>query len=82
MSYARWSSDDFKSDVYCYPHVDGHYQLEISNAKSHLNLPYLGESFSFNTLKELSNKLTELRVLGYYVPDKAFKRIHAEVTSS
>lgn len=94
MSYTRWSTDDFRSDVYCYPHVDGHYQLEIASSKemesseetnSHvtyrmpIDLPYDGHSFSFDTLEELFNKLSELRSLGYYIADSAFNNIEKEI---
>jgi len=72
MSYTRWSTDNFRSDVYCYPHIDGHYQLEIASSREMessedtnsrvryrmpIDLPYAGHSFSFDTLKELYNKV-------------------------
>lgn len=30
MSYCRFSSDDFQSDVYCYAHVYGGYQIHVA----------------------------------------------------
>ena len=31
MSYCRWSSDSFKSDLYVYAHVDGFYSINIAD---------------------------------------------------
>jgi len=30
MSYCRWSSDNWKSDVYCYEHVDGGWTTHVA----------------------------------------------------
>lgn len=30
MSYARWSSDDFRSDVYVYEHVNGGWTIHVA----------------------------------------------------
>lgn len=30
MSYCRWSSDDFQSDVYVYEHVSGHWAIHVA----------------------------------------------------
>lgn len=30
MSYCRWSSDNWKSDVYVYAHVDGFYSINVA----------------------------------------------------
>lgn len=33
MSYCRWSSMDFKCDLYCFEHVAGHYQTYVAGNK-------------------------------------------------
>jgi hypothetical protein len=33
MSYCRWSSDDWKSDVYTYAHVDGSWTTHVAGRK-------------------------------------------------
>jgi hypothetical protein len=33
MSYCRWSSDDFKSDVYTYAHVDGSWTTHVAGRR-------------------------------------------------
>lgn len=30
MSYCRWSSDNWKCDLYCYAHVDGSYTTHVA----------------------------------------------------
>jgi hypothetical protein len=30
MSYCRFSSENSKSDVYCYQHIDGHYVIHVA----------------------------------------------------
>lgn len=33
MSYCRWSSMDFKCDLYCYEHVDGSWTTHVASNK-------------------------------------------------
>lgn len=85
MSYCRWSSDDFKSDVYVY----GMYSkgkkiwpIHIAEMKSELipiGLPYDGQNWSAETLEEIEQKLLLLRETGYHVPERALQRIRMEM---
>jgi len=40
MSYCRWSSDNWKCDLYCYAHVDGGYMTHVAGCR-HKNVPEL-----------------------------------------
>lgn len=115
MSYCRFSSDNWKSDVYCYYSVGDFYQIFVAENRiveeipivdfklpidklresikkqnealsncTHvsLRLPCDGESFECNTLKEMRDKLIELRKMGYHVPDNVFKRIDEELADN
>jgi len=33
MSFVRWSSDDYKSDVYAYEHCDGFFTVHVASMK-------------------------------------------------
>lgn len=39
MSYCRWSSDNFKSDVYSYEHCDGYYATHVAGNRLTAPLP-------------------------------------------
>lgn len=41
--------------------------------------PYDGESFVYATLQDLHDALTDLRLVGYHVPDFAFEAIKEEM---
>ena len=41
MSYCRWSSDDFTSDVYVYAHVDGGWTTHIASRRHAADLSKL-----------------------------------------
>ena len=59
MSYCRWSSDNFKCDVYCYEDVMGGYTTHVANSKPVGDLP---EMPSINMPKEeWKNKYKEYR---------------------
>jgi hypothetical protein len=42
MAYVRWSSDDFKSDVYCYADVNGGYTLHVAGGRYPEGIPEVG----------------------------------------
>ena len=41
MSFCRWSSDNFKCDVYAYEHVDGYFALHVASSKHVGDVPLL-----------------------------------------
>jgi hypothetical protein len=42
MSYVRWSSDDFRSDVYCYADVNGGFTTHTAALRVPENTPRVG----------------------------------------
>ena len=83
MSYCRWSSDDFKSDVYAFAHSDGGYETMISDCRQGNEPtpgPHAGKSFNDPTLETFRERLLWLREQGYCVPQKAIDRIDRELT--
>jgi len=51
----------------------------IESEKYKIGLPYDGETYKFNTLQELKDKMLELKEIGYKVPDEAFELIDREL---
>lgn len=41
MSYCRFSSDNWKSDIYCYEHCDGHFQIHVADSRHVGDIPSL-----------------------------------------
>ena len=41
MSYCRFSSDNWKSDIYCYEHCQGYYQIHIAKKRIKGTIPPL-----------------------------------------
>jgi len=41
MSYCRWSSDDFKSDIYCYESCDGGFEIMVAENKILGDIPHV-----------------------------------------
>ncbi|MFH1633386.1 MAG: hypothetical protein ABIG63_05160 [Chloroflexota bacterium] len=41
MSYCRWSSDNFKSDIYCYADVSGGWTIHVASKHLEKELPPL-----------------------------------------
>ena len=39
MSYCRWSSDDWKSDIYCYYDCGGYYAIHVAGRRPTVKLP-------------------------------------------
>lgn len=37
MSYCRWSSDDFRSDVYCYHDMSGHWVIHVAGMRHQID---------------------------------------------
>jgi hypothetical protein len=65
MSYCRWSSDNFKSDVYTYAHIDGSWTTHVAgNRRVGLEMlppsPYTRESLKRPDWKELYHKYHEV----------------------
>ena len=44
MSYCRFSSDDWKSDVYCYADVGGGYTTHVAGNRTKINAPEIPDS--------------------------------------
>lgn len=42
MAYCRWSSDNWKSDVYCYENVSGAWTTHVAGRKHRGEIPPLG----------------------------------------
>jgi len=74
MAYCRWGPN---SDVYVYRGFSGSWWGFI--ARRNLPLPNGEDWFKCSSLEELQQKLTELRELGYKIPDRTFERIGKEV---
>ena len=43
MSYCRWSSDDFKCDLYCYKDVSGGYKTHVADRRIVGDIPHAQE---------------------------------------
>lgn len=52
MSYCRWSSDDFRCDLYCYEHCDGGFITHVATRRREWS-PWLSP-YSIPALKSLS----------------------------
>lgn len=55
MSYCRWSSDDFKSDLYCYASSGG-YTTHVANSKHVGDAPHLDWNSLMSTNTEEFHK--------------------------
>lgn len=68
MSYCRWSSDDWKSDVYCYADVAGGYTTHVAAGRRDGNVPplpwdeFLRDEITPKRFAELHAE--QMRVLG------------------
>jgi len=58
MSFCRWSSDNFKSDLYIYESYDG-YSVNVASRKIVEELPPLYEPDYYNINEEEVRKLSE-----------------------
>lgn len=80
-----YSTLDRNSDIYAYHTKEFNtYSMIVSyfnaDGEEHL-LKYAGTSIHVKSLKELRNKLFELRQLGYIVNDSAFEKIDKELNN-
>lgn len=120
MSYCRWSTDDFQSDVYVYENTGGYWSIHVASnrivyhqplpepvpltpdtaeswhdrnvtimewiddpEKSHreaIDLPHAGEDFRADTPQETAEILTELRWLGYRIPEGVIDELRKEAS--
>jgi len=48
MSYCRWSSDDWKSDIYCYFDCGGYYAIHVAGRRHVEELPPADHLFGVN----------------------------------
>ena len=55
MSYCRWSSDDWRCDLYCYEHVAGGWMIHVAGNRP-LNVPRNDEPFIRERIAEWSAK--------------------------
>lgn len=86
MSYCRFSSDNFQSDVYVYADVYGGYTTMVAEVRSggddslvKIGLPHDGETFNDETAEGVLKRLLSLRELGYHVPEVALLRLKKEL---
>jgi hypothetical protein len=69
LSYCRWSSDDFKSNIYAYDSGEEGYIIIIDN----------GDTIVSFTAEDFLDSLYNLRVQGFHVPQKAIDRVVEEI---
>ncbi len=95
MSYCRWSSDNFKCDLYCYEYVYGGYVTHVAGRRlinhtpleerdilldyEDIKLPHAGEVFNDETLEDFLERLIYLRGLGYKFPDYVIEAVKQEI---
>lgn len=75
MSYCRWSSDNFKSDVYAYEHYDGGFCIHVRRSK--LMFPAIPD-FPIMRMPKFGAKLSvegDWRS-GYVYPSRLHKLVH------
>lgn len=120
MSYCRWSSDNWRCDLYCYEDSQGGFtthvagrrivgdipkepELKLINGelpenfmaehqavmrfldtaeRQPIGLPFDGESFNDPDLESFLQRVTDLREVGYNVPDHVFDEIREEMAAS
>lgn len=70
MSYCRWSSDNFKCDVYVYADVSGGWTTHVKRDSS--------LDFNVETPGECAARLMSLRKQGYHVPQYAIDNLLTE----
>lgn len=68
MSYCRWSTDDFKCDLYIYEDVAGGWTI----------MDRLGADHNLPTPGECADKVRELAAAGRCVPDYVAKELDEE----
>jgi len=90
MSYCRWSSDDFRCDLYCYADIGGGYTTYVAKVRflgaDHsqtvaIGLPHDGETFNDPDLPSLLTRIMSLVALGYHAPAYTIQRIRAEIAA-
>lgn len=82
MAYVRWSSEDGKSDVYCFKSIEGKYITRVAEMGRYgmpLMLSEDGKEFKDPTLQAMVSRLKWLETKGYYVPAAAYERIQQEI---
>lgn len=62
MSYCRWSSDNWKSDIYCYEGVDNKIHIHVAASKR-LNVP----EANWTEDKPIEQYMEELRIQSEYL---------------
>lgn len=120
MSYCRWSSDNWRCDLYCYGDSQGGFTTYVAgnrvvgeipkepelklvdgelpenfmaehNAvmafldkaeRRPIGLPHDGETFNDPDLASFLERVTELRKIGYNVPDYVFDEIREEMAAA
>lgn len=122
MSYCRWSSDNWRCDLYCYEDVSGGFTTHVAGnrvvgeiprdpsvlelvrgtisdeewltqhraalkfletaERRPIGLPHDGESFNDPDLPSFLKRVTDLRAMGYNIPDYVFDEIQEELRST
>lgn len=93
MSYVRWSSDDFKSDVYCYVDMSGGFTTHVADNRiigkrntnpyktkfEKIGLEYDGATFNDETEAAMLVRLLWLKNIGYRVPKEVLYNLEKMV---
>jgi hypothetical protein len=74
LSYCRWSSDNFRCELYCYQDTCGGWTTHVAAGLSHDS-----QKFSDPTLEAFRARLIVLREAGYRFPDWVLERVDAEI---
>ncbi|MDP9203477.1 MAG: hypothetical protein M3P26_16340 [Gemmatimonadota bacterium] len=119
MSYCRWSSDNWRCDLYCYQDISLGYTTHVAGnrvvgdipqepdwallvidlprfGREHaavmafldtaerrpIGLPHDGATFHDPDLASFLSRVTELRKIGYNVPDYVFDEIREEMAAA
>jgi hypothetical protein len=92
MSYCRWSTDNWKCDLYIYESVGDFWALHVAANRNvytedgnvdhdnhiPIDLPHAGEMFELATPGDCADKCEELRKLGYNFPDYVITTLREE----
>ncbi len=81
MSYCRWSTDEFRCDLYIYANVNGYWTIHVAGRTrdgEDITLPHAGATFDLPSPRECADKVDELVALGFNCPDYVAEDLRAE----
>lgn len=89
MSYCRWSSDDHKSDVYCYENGRGLWTTHVAANRriaerefEDIEHPLAGKAFHDDSPQAMLETLRMLISEGFHVPECALEELREEIAKS